>query len=121
MTKQLSAAGMISSLRIPFLIALSALAVAAFAGCAASGPKSGASSLDGGPSSYINNEKVERSIEQSSRQQRRQRVVASCPALVKIKKGGSFTCVIATGRGDGKFRVTMKDEKGNVHYEAVSH
>jgi len=44
MTKQLSAAGMISSLRIPFLIALGALAVAVFAGCAASGPKSGASS-----------------------------------------------------------------------------
>ncbi len=117
---------MIRSLRILLLVGATALLPAGAVGCGGSSSGGQASSggtksspVDGGPSSYIDNERVERSIERSVLQQRRRQVFVSCPALVKIKKGGTFTCVAPTRRGNALFRVTMKDARGDVHYEAV--
>jgi len=113
-------------LRILLLTGATALCLGAAVGCGGSSSGAQPSSRsadqssrgDGGPSSYIDNEKVERSIERSVRHQRHRQVFVSCPSLVKIRKGATFTCVAPTRRGDAMFRVTMKDAKGHVHYEA---
>lgn len=105
-----------SVFRPAFLCAL--LGVVATVG-ALSGCGSGSSAGDV-PHNYINNEKVERAIEQSVRVQRHREVVASCPPFVRIKKGASFECQAATKRGPATFRVTIKDDRGNVHYETPS-
>ncbi len=110
---------MVPSLRILLLTGATALLLAGAVGCGGSSSAGKSSRGDGGPSSYIDNEKVERSIERSVRQQRHRQVFVSCPALVKIKRGGTFTCFAPTRRGNATFRVTMKDDKGNVHYEAA--
>lgn len=68
---------------------------------------------------YLNNEKLERSIERSVRVQRHREVFVSCPPFVRIAKGGTFRCVAATKGAPAYFRVTMRDNKGNVHFEAV--
>jgi hypothetical protein len=69
---------------------------------------------------YLNNEKLERSIEKSVRLQRHREVVVSCPPFVKVKKGGTFRCTAATKRGPAFFLVTIRDDRGNVHFEAVN-
>lgn len=91
------------------------MAAAALAGCGSSSK----SDKGVGPSSYINNERVERAIERSVREQRHRPVVVSCPAFVKIKKGGTFKCIASPQRGHAYFRVTMTDDKGSVHYETT--
>ena len=68
---------------------------------------------------FIDNEKVERSIEKSVLEQRKRKVVASCPALQRVKKGGVFFCSVSAGQATTRFKVTVRDDRGTVHYEAA--
>ena len=68
---------------------------------------------------FIDNEKVERAIEKSVLEQRKRKVVASCPALQRVKKGGVFVCTVVSGTSTTRFKVTVQDDHGTVHYEAV--
>ena len=88
------------------------LAVGALTGC---GSSKGLSAAD-----FIDNQRVEASIEASALQQRGKRVDAACPALVRIKKGGTFVCTATAGKAVTRFKVTMRDEKGTVRYVAVT-
>jgi hypothetical protein len=94
---------------LPILIVV----VATTAGCGSSGSGGDVSKK------YLNNEKLERAIEQSVLAQRHREVAVSCPPFVRIKKGATFNCTAATRRGTVRFLVRIKDDRGNVHYETV--
>lgn len=72
----------------------------------------GAKKLDAAP--------TEKAIAISIAQQRHQIAVVACPNDVEKQKGKSFRCVAVEKSGRRTFfRVTQKDDKGNVHYEAT--
>lgn len=99
--------------RVP-LLAVCAAAVLFAPGCG----DDGNSAAD--PSKFIDNEKIERAIEKSVKEQRNLRVFASCPANIPIQKGRYFICTVVTPdeKRSFRFRVTQKDDKGNVGYRA---
>jgi hypothetical protein len=66
----------------------------------------------------LNTEKIERSIERSTFDQRKQRVHVSCPSGVHQQKGLVFSCIAVGARRNTRFVVTQKDDAGQVHYEA---
>lgn len=67
----------------------------------------------------LNTEKVERSIEQSSLDQRGTNAQVSCPSGVHQKKGLKFSCTAVVSDGSStRFDVTELDGSGRVHYEA---
>lgn len=43
-------------------------------------------------------------------------VKVSCPEIVKVRKGGTFTCQATQGASKDPVRVTQKDGKGTVSY-----
>jgi len=74
----------------------------------------------GGSTKNLNPAPVEKGIEFSIAEQSRQLLVVACPNDVKQKAGVAFRCVAIDAKGRRTaFRVTQKDDKGNVHYEAV--
>jgi nitrogen regulatory protein PII len=63
---------------------------------------------------------TEKAIAISIAQQRHEIAIVACPKDVEQKADVVFRCaaIEKTGRRTA-FRVTQKDDKGNVHYEAV--
>jgi hypothetical protein len=93
----------------------SAAAVAAMAlpGC-------GSSSSSPDATKFLDNEKIERSIEGSILQQRHKPAAAQCPALELKKKGVVFTCIAITRNGvRTPFKVTEVDGNGHVKYVGI--
>jgi hypothetical protein len=73
----------------------------------------------GSPSpTIVNTEKVERSIESSSRDQRNLDARVSCPSGVHQKQGVEFVCTATVGGRSTRFVVRQLDGGGRVHYQA---
>ena len=64
----------------------------------------------------LNTEKVERSIERSSLDQRKASARVSCPSGVVQKKGSVFSCTAVVKRVATRFVVTQLDDAGHVRY-----
>ena len=65
----------------------------------------------------IDHTTLEKAIEVSVARQRHEIVIAVCPKGIRAKKGKKFTCTATRANGEQvKFRVTAKDDKGNVKY-----
>jgi Domain of unknown function (DUF4333) len=65
----------------------------------------------------IDHTTLEKAIEVSVARQRHEIVIVACPKGVKAKKGKKFTCTATRANGEQvRFRVTAKDDKGNVRY-----
>jgi hypothetical protein len=65
----------------------------------------------------IDHTTLEKAIEVSVARQRHEIVIVACPKGVKAKKGKKFTCRATRANGEQvRFRVTAKDDKGNVRY-----
>ena len=65
----------------------------------------------------LNTEKVERSIERSSLEQREASARVSCPSGVVQKKGSVFSCTAVVKCAATRFVVTQLDDAGHVRYE----
>ncbi len=94
-----------------------ALALLALTGCGA----------DNNTSSTVPNTttidptRVEKAIEVSVAEQSHRLSIVVCPAGIKRQKGKAFNCVATLSQGDKyPFRVTQKDNRGNVHYEQAT-
>lgn len=93
-----------------------ALALLAVAGC---GSDNGTSSVP--KTTTIDPTRVEKAIEVSVAEQSHRMSIVVCPAGIARVKGKSFNCVATLSQGDKyPFRVTQKDNKGNVHYEQAT-
>jgi hypothetical protein len=80
-----------------------------------------ASGCGGHGATTIDHVTLEKAIEVSVAQQRHQIVIVACPKGVKAKKGVTFTCTATTAKGrQYPFRVTGRDDKGNVHYVGLN-
>ena len=67
----------------------------------------------------IDHSVVESAIEASIAKQKKLGAVAQCPADVEAKKGAKFSCLVTlTNGGTATFRVTQKDDAGNLSYAA---
>jgi hypothetical protein len=66
----------------------------------------------------LDTEKIERSIESSSRDQRGLHPRVSCPSGVHQKEGLVFSCTAVVDGDSTRFVVTELDGSGQVHYEA---
>lgn len=65
----------------------------------------------------IDHTTLEKAIEVSVAKQRHEIVIVACPKDIKSKKGKKFNCTATRANGEQvKFRVTAKDDKGNVRY-----
>jgi uncharacterized lipoprotein YehR (DUF1307 family) len=65
----------------------------------------------------IDHTTLEKAIEVSVARQRHEIVIVACPKDVKSEKGKKFTCTATRANGEQvKFRVTAKDDKGNLRY-----
>jgi hypothetical protein len=62
--------------------------------------------------------RVEKAIEVSVAEQSHRLSIVVCPTGIKRQKGKTFNCIATLSQGDKyPFRVTQKDNRGNVHYE----
>jgi hypothetical protein len=69
----------------------------------------------------IDQTRVEKAIEVSVAEQSHRLSIVVCPTGIKRKKGKAFNCIATLSQGDKyPFRVTQKDNKGNVHYEQAA-
>ena len=65
----------------------------------------------------IDHTTLEKAIEVSVAKQRHEIVIVACPKGIEAKKGKKFHCTATRANGEQvKFRVTAKDDKGNVRY-----
>jgi len=65
----------------------------------------------------IDHTTLEKAIEVSVAKQRHEIVIVACPKGIESKKGRKFNCTATRANGEQvKFRVTAKDDKGNVRY-----
>jgi Domain of unknown function (DUF4333) len=65
--------------------------------------------------------RVEKAIEVSVAEQSHRMSIVVCPTGIKRQKGKTFNCIATLAQGDKyPFRVTQKDNKGNVHYEQAT-
>ena len=65
----------------------------------------------------IDHTTLEKAIEVSVARQRHEIVIVACPKDIESKKGKKFHCTATRANGEQvKFRVTAKDDKGNVRY-----
>lgn len=65
--------------------------------------------------------RVEKAIEVSVAEQSHRMSIVVCPTGIKRQKGKQFNCIATLSQGDKyPFRVTQKDNKGNVHYEQAT-
>lgn len=94
-------------------------AVLVAAGLAAGGCGSSDSPSAGSAKSptILDTEKVERSIEQSSLDQRGANARVTCPSGVHQKKGKTFSCTALADGATTRFVVKQIDGSGRVHYE----
>jgi hypothetical protein len=65
--------------------------------------------------------RVEKAIEVSVAEQSHRLSIVVCPTGIKRQKGKTFNCIATLSQGDKyPFRVTQKDNHGNVHYEQAT-
>jgi hypothetical protein len=65
--------------------------------------------------------RVEKAIEVSVAEQSHRIAIVVCPTGIKRQKGKTFNCIATLSQGDKyPFRVTQKDNQGNVHYEQAT-
>lgn len=65
--------------------------------------------------------RVEKAIEVSVAEQSHRMSIVVCPTGITRERGRSFNCIATLSQGDKyPFRVTQKDDRGNVHYEQAS-
>jgi ABC-type uncharacterized transport system auxiliary subunit len=63
---------------------------------------------------------LEKAIEISVARQRHEVVIVACPKDIEQKKGKRFNCTATRASGEQvKFRVTVKDDKGNLRYAGL--
>ncbi|MFL5780680.1 MAG: DUF4333 domain-containing protein [Thermoleophilaceae bacterium] len=63
---------------------------------------------------------LEKAIEISIARQRHEIVIVACPKGIKAEKGKKFNCTATRANGEQvKFRVTVKDDKGNLRYAGL--
>lgn len=94
-----------------------AVLVLAVAGC---GSKSAATTSTP-KTTTIDPTRVEKAIEVSVAEQSHRMSIVVCPTGIKREKGRTFNCIATLSQGDKyPFRVTQKDNLGNVHYEQAS-
>jgi hypothetical protein len=63
---------------------------------------------------------LEKAIEISVARQRHEIVIVACPKDIKAEKGKKFNCTATRANGEQvKFRVTVKDDKGNLRYAGL--
>ena len=94
-----------------------ALVLLVLAGCG--GDKGSSSSTPN--TTTIDPTRVEKAIEVSVAEQSHRMSIVVCPTGITRAKGKSFNCVATLSQGDKyPFRVTQKDNQGNVHYEQAS-
>ncbi|MEA2151344.1 MAG: hypothetical protein QOD69_3174 [Solirubrobacteraceae bacterium] len=93
-----------------------ALALLVLAGCGG-----GSSSSSPPRTTTIDPTRVEKAIEVSVAEQSHRMSIVVCPTGIRRAKGKSFNCVATLSQGDKyPFRVTQKDNRGNVHYEQAT-
>jgi Domain of unknown function (DUF4333) len=98
-----------TAVRWPRLLALAVVvpAAASITGC--------------GGSARLDPTRIEKAIEVSTAQQRHVVSIVVCPTGVKRQAGQQFACTATIASGQQfRFVVTEKDDKGNVHYQAVA-
>ena len=75
----------------------------------------------GDDAATIDHSTLEKAIEVSVARQRHEIVIVACPKGEKSEKGKKFSCTATRANGEQvKFRVTAKDDKGNVKYVGLS-
>ncbi|MEA2157258.1 MAG: hypothetical protein QOE11_3398 [Solirubrobacteraceae bacterium] len=90
-------------------------AVTVVAGCGSS------SSANDPKTTTIDPTRVEKAIEVSVAEQSHRMSIVVCPTGIRREKGKRFNCIATLARGDKyPFRVTQKDDRGNVHYEQAA-
>ena len=100
--------------KIAGVVALLALAVA---GCGNDGTAATAVPK----TTTIDPTRVEKAIEVSVAEQSHRMAIVVCPTGIKRQKGKAFNCIATLSQGDKyPFRVTQKDDRGNVHYEQAA-
>jgi hypothetical protein len=73
-----------------------------------------------GGSGTLDATRIEKAIEVSTAQQRHVLSIAVCPTGIARQTGKRFTCTATIANGQQfRFLVTEKDDKGDVHYQAV--
>lgn len=93
-----------------------ALALLVLAGCGGDGSNPSAPKT-----TTIDPTRVEKAIEVSVAEQSHRLSIVVCPTGIRREKGKSFNCVATLSQGDKyPFRVTQKDNQGNVHYEQAT-
>jgi Domain of unknown function (DUF4333) len=86
------------------LLAVGSIAALLLAGC-------------GDDGKTVDHTTLEKAIEISVARQRHELVIVACPKDVEQKKGKKFNCTATRASGEQvKFRVTVKDDKGNLRY-----
>jgi len=96
------------------------LVLVALAGCGNDGT-SATTTVTTPKTTTIDPTRVEKSIEVSVAEQSHRMSIVVCPTGIKRRKGKTFNCIATLSQGDKyPFRVTQKDDKGNVHYEQAS-
>jgi len=104
---------MLTPLRAGAILA-GVVALLALAGCG------GGSSSDP-KSTTIDPNRVEKAIEVSVAEQSHRISIVVCPPGIARQKGKTFNCIATLSQGDKyPFRVTQKDDQGNVHYEQAT-
>ena len=92
-----------------------ALALLVLAGCG------GDSDSSAPNTTTIDPTRVEKAIEVSVAEQSKRLSIVVCPTGIKREKGKTFNCVATLSQGDKyPFRVTQKDDQGNVSYEQAT-
>jgi hypothetical protein len=85
----------------------------AAAGCVAALLSTGC----GDDGTTVDHTTLEKAIEVSVARQRHELVIVACPKGIKATKGKKFSCTATRANGEQvKFRVTAKDDKGNLRY-----
>jgi len=91
------------------------VALLALAGCG------GGDSGSDPKTTTIDPSRVEKAIEVSVAEQSHRISIVVCPPGIARQKGKTFNCIATLSQGDKyPFRVTQKDDQGNVHYEQAT-
>src|SRR4051794_41900794 len=91
-------------------VALSVASLAALAGCGG-----------GSSTKTIDPSRVEKAIEVSVAEQSHRISIVVCPTGIKRQTGKTFICIATLAHGEKyPFKVTERDDKGNVHYEQAA-
>lgn len=97
------------------------LGAAVLAGVAGCGGSDAGTTATVPKTTTIDPTRVEKAIEVSVAEQSHRLSIVVCPTGIKRQKGKVFNCIATLSQGDKyPFRVTQKDNRGNVHYEQAT-